>query len=133
MRVILDANVFISGVFFTGPPYQILDAWRHGHLQLIISADILDEYQQVVKTLAKDYPQVDPAPIMALLAVEAEMISPPKLPERVCHDPEDDKFLACALAAKTGVVVSGDKHLLRVNGYQGIEVIRPREFVSRYL
>lgn len=133
MRVVLDANVFISGVFFTGPPYQILDAWRYGRLQLIISADILDEYQRVAKTLAKEYPQVDPAPIMALLTVEAEMISPPRLPERVCQDPEDDKFLACALAAKIGAVISGDKHLLRVSGYRGIEVIRPREFVNRYL
>jgi len=133
VRVVLDANVFISGVFFTGPPYQILDAWRHGRLQLIISADILDEYQRVSKTLAKEYSQVDPAPIMALLAVEAEMISPPRLPEQVCHDPEDDKFLACALAAKTGLVISGDMHLLRVSGYRGIEVIRPREFVNRYL
>ncbi len=133
MRVVLDANVFISGVFFTGPPYQILDAWRYGCLQLIMSADILDEYQRVAKTLAKEYPRVDLAPFMALLAVEAEIISPPRLPGRVCQDPEDDKFLACALAAKTAVVISGDKHLLRVSGYRGIEVIRPREFVNRYL
>lgn len=133
MRVVLDANVFISGVFFAGPPYQILDAWRYGRLQLIISADILDEYQRVSKTLTKEYPQVDVAPIMKLLAVEAEMISPLRLPERVCQDPEDDKFLACALAAKTGIVISGDKHLLRVSGYRGIEVIRPREFVNHYL
>ena len=46
---------------------------------------------------------------------------------------DDDKFLACALASGAGTIVSGDKHLLSVSGYRGIEVLRPRAFVDRYL
>jgi len=41
MRVILDTNVFVSGVFFSGPPYEILDAWRRGRLTLVVSPEIL--------------------------------------------------------------------------------------------
>jgi predicted nucleic acid-binding protein len=44
VRVILDTNVFVSGVFFTGPPARILQAWSAGQLSLVISPDILDEY-----------------------------------------------------------------------------------------
>jgi Predicted nucleic acid-binding protein, contains PIN domain len=55
------------------------------------------------------------------------------LPEPVCEDPDDDKFLACALASKTKLIISGDEHLLRASGYRGIEVIRPRKFVDKYL
>ena len=47
--------------------------------------------------------------------------------------PETDKFLACALAAKAKTVISGDKLLLDVSGYRGIEIYRPREFLDRYL
>jgi hypothetical protein len=53
MRVVLDTNVFISGVFFGGPPYQILKAWRDGEVQVVLSAEILDEYQRVGHTLGE--------------------------------------------------------------------------------
>ena len=46
---------------------------------------------------------------------------------------DDETFLACALASGAGIIVSGDKHLLSVSGYRGIEVLRPRAFVDRCL
>jgi putative PIN family toxin of toxin-antitoxin system len=47
VRVVLDTNVFISGVFFTGPPYRILEAWRDARIQIVVSPHILDEYKRV--------------------------------------------------------------------------------------
>lgn len=55
------------------------------------------------------------------------------LKEPICEDPEDDKFFACTLASGSKVIISGDKHLLKVSGYQGIQVLKPREFVDQYL
>jgi putative PIN family toxin of toxin-antitoxin system len=133
VRVILDTNVFISGVFFTGPPYHILEAWRDGIVHIVVSLEILEEYQRVGRVLAKQFPGVDLDPVLNLLAAEAELIAAPSLPEPVCDDPDDDKFLACALAGKTKIIISGDKQLVRVSGYRGIEVIRPRTFVDEYL
>jgi putative PIN family toxin of toxin-antitoxin system len=133
VRVILDTNVFISGVFFTGPPYHILKAWRDGIVHIVVSPEILGEYQRVGGVLAKQYPGIDLDPILNLLAAEAELIPAPPLPQPVCDDPDDDKFLACALASKTKIIISGDKQLLRVSGYRSIEVIRPRTFVDDYL
>ena len=69
MRIVLGTNVFISGVFFSGPPYQILKAWRDGKVQLVISHQILDEYQRVGKNLAEQFPGVDLGPIIELLEV----------------------------------------------------------------
>ena len=83
--------------------------------------------------LAKQFPGVDLDPILNLFAAEAELTIAPPLSEPVCDDPDDDKFLACALASKTKIIISGDKQLLRVSGYRGIEVIRPRTFVDEYL
>ena len=67
------------------------------------------------------------------MAVGGELGLAPGLPEPVCQHPDDDKFLACALAGQCQSIVSGDKHLKRVTGYRGIEVLSPRAFVDCYL
>ena len=133
MKVIIDTNVFISGVFFSGPPYKILDAWRDGKVQLVVSREILQEYQRVLETLGEEFPGVDVSGILELLTVKSELIAAPALLEAVCVDPDDDKFLACALAIKVKHIISGDKHLLNVSGYRGVEVVKPRKFIDNYI
>jgi len=133
VRIILDTNVVISGIFFAGPPYQILKAWRKGKLHLLISEEILAEYRRVGETLALQFPSIDLLPILDMLRANAEVISVKCLPEPVCDDPDDDKFLACALAGECKLIVSGDKHLLKVSGFRSIKVLKPREFVNCYL
>ena len=133
MKIILDTNVFVSGVFFTGPPARILEAWRDGRVSVAVSAGILEEYRRVGVGLADRYDGVDLEPLLTLLAINAEIVEAPDLAEPVCDDSDDDKFLACALAAGAPVIVSGDKHLLRVSGWSGIEVLRPRQFCERHL
>jgi len=76
-------------------------------VSLILSPEILDEYRRVGLELS--------------------------LPEQVCEDPDDDKFLAAALVGSAPIIVSGDKHLLRVSGWQNVDVIKPRSFVDRYI
>ena len=43
LKVVMDTNVFVSGIFFSGPPYQILKAWQSGEFELVVSPEILDE------------------------------------------------------------------------------------------
>lgn len=133
MRIILDTNVFVSGVFFSGPPYEILKAWRDGKVQLVLSPEILEEYRRVGESLANQFSRVELDPALKLLTVKAELAMAPNLPKAVCDDPHDDKFLACAIASQTPIIVSGDKHLLNVSGFQDILILRPRRFVDRYL
>ena len=133
MKIVLDTNVFVSGVFFTGPPARILEAWRDGRVSVAVSAGILEEYRRVGVRLADRYEGVDLEPLLTLLAMNAEIVEAPDLAEPLCEDPDDDKFLACALAAGAPVIVSGDKHLLRASGWSGIEVLRPRQFCERHL
>lgn len=133
MKVILDTNVFVSGMFWSGPPYEILRAWRSGILELVLSSDILEEYKRIATELSAQFPAVDVSGFMSLLAVEASIHSPQPLPHPLCTDPSDDKFIACALANKVTHIVSGDKALLKVSGYQKIEVMKPKTFVTRYL
>ncbi len=133
MRIILDTNVLISGVFFAGPPYQILEAWRDGKVKLNVSPEILEEYQRVGEELSGDFPSINIQPILDLLTIRAEIVSAPSLSEPVCKDPDDDKFLACAISCKCQWIISGDKQLLAVSGFRGITVIKPRKFLDEYL
>jgi len=133
VKVVLDTNVFLSAVFFGGPPGQILQGWHDGRVEIVLSPEILAEYQGAGEELAKRHPDVELQPVLQILAMRAEIVLPAPLGESVCVDPDDDKFLTCAVAAAASFVVSGDQHLLSVSEYRGLRVIRPREFVDRYL
>ena len=133
MRVIIDTNVFISGVFFSGPPHTILNAWRDKHLQLVVSPEILTEYQETGDELAVKFSDIDIDPWLELVAVTAKMVQAPPLPKQVCTDPDDDMLLACAIASRTKYVTSGDKALRATSGYRGVTVLTPRQFVDQHL
>lgn len=133
MRVVLDTNVVISGIFFSGPPYTIINAWREGKIQIILTAEIFAEYQRVAGLFAVSYPGINVAKFMNLVLTHAEFVEKTDLPEQVCADPDDDKFIACALSGKVVYIISGDHHLLDRCGYKGLKIIKPRQFVTEYL
>jgi putative PIN family toxin of toxin-antitoxin system len=133
MKVVVDTNVLVSGIFFGGVPGRILAAWRDGKLTLVVSPPVLDEYHRVGALLRTRYEAADLEPVLALIAVHAEVVEAPTLSERLCDDPDDDKFMTCALAGGATIVVSGDRGLRRVSGWNGIEVMMPRAYVDRYL
>ena len=133
MRIVLDTNVFISGVFFSGPPYEILKAWIDKRIQILISSEISQEYQRVGEELSNRYTEIEITPIFKSFSQNAISISAPRLAPPVCVDPDDDKFLACAVAGNAELIISGDKHLLDINNFQGIKIVKPRIFVDEYL
>jgi len=69
VRIVLDTNVFVSGIFFTGPPHQILEAWRDGKVQLLVSPSILEEYHRVAIELTSHFQHIDLKPFLDLLTV----------------------------------------------------------------
>jgi len=133
MRIVLDTNVFVSGIFFSGPPYRILKAWRDGKVQLLVSPSILDEYRRIGAELALQFGDVDLRPFLDLLTIQAEIVLAPGLLTVIRDDPSDDKFLEAAVAGKASYIVSGDKHLLNLFEFQGIQILKPKDFVQRYL
>lgn len=133
MKIVLDTNVLVSGIFFAGHPFKILRAWHDGKVNLVISVEILDEYRRVAAELAQEFSGVDVSRILDLLTVGAEIVDAPPLPQPVCSDPADDKFLACAVAGSAKYIVTGDKQLLKVLRYGNSEIVNPRSFVESQL
>jgi uncharacterized protein len=133
MRIVLDTNVFISGIFFSGPPSQILTAWRNKSLQIVLSQEILNEYQRIAHELSSNFPSVDILPIIEMIRIYGQFVDTQGVDITICEDPDDDKFIECAIADNCSIIVSGDKHLLKLTGYEGITVLNPRNFVDNFL
>ena len=126
----MDTNVFISS-FFGGDPRAVIDLWKTGRLTLCLSQDILDDHIEVLGRLGLDgTPELDEL-LKLFAAPGAHVLFTLRTPEvRVVADPDDDRFIACAMALKAAYIVTGDKALLDVRHYEGIEVVTPRAFVD---
>ncbi|HLB56521.1 MAG TPA: putative toxin-antitoxin system toxin component, PIN family [Coxiellaceae bacterium] len=133
IRIVLDTNVFMSGIFWSGNPGKILDAWGNNKIKIVFSYEILDEYIRVGQILSKKYPGIDISPFIDLLTIHGELHQPIKLKDPVSQDSDDDKFIAVALAAKCPCIVSGDVDLLSVDGVFEIKILKPADFVKKYL
>ena len=132
MRVVLDANVLISAVISSkGSPATILSYWREDKLELILSEAILQEVDRVMH-----YPRIQERYRLSeelieqflLLLREGGILVEPE--EEVEADASDNRYLECALAGHSTYVVSGDRHLLDLREYRGIQILAPREFVA---
>ncbi len=131
MKVVVDTNVVISGVFFGGNPGRVLEAWRDGDVDLVVSPEVLQEYRRVGERLEEKFPGVSLAPFLALVVANATIVESDPLPSPVSRDPNDDPFIACALAGGCDAIISGDRHLLELGGYEGIEMLTPRQLLDR--
>ncbi|HLD74821.1 MAG TPA: putative toxin-antitoxin system toxin component, PIN family [Bdellovibrionota bacterium] len=130
MRVVLDTNIVVSGLFFKGIPDHIFELWYQRKFDLLISPDILNEYTRVIGELNRKYPAVQVKPLLDLITLNAHVVEPGKGPIPSCDDPDDEIFLATAMAGKAHYIVTGDKALLRVKTYPGGQVISPKQFIS---
>jgi uncharacterized protein len=133
IKVVIDTNVFISGIFFSGPPSRILKAWQDDCIQIAASEDIITEYKRVIDTFSVKFEDINFDPILELLLIEAELVPSYSFTEPVCEDPDDDKFLACAIASKSKYIISGDKHLLNIGSYVNSSIVTPRYFLDHVL
>jgi putative PIN family toxin of toxin-antitoxin system len=132
MKAVLDTNVLISAVIATGTPHEVLLSGYRGEYQIVASVETLAEFRT---TLAK-YPerfQLSESEIQReaeTVRYFAEFVDPDEDVEAVERDPDDDKFLEAAVAGNVDYVVSGDQHLLELDGFRGIEIVDPRRFLD---
>ncbi len=120
MRVVLDINVLVSGISFAGVPGQLLEAWAEDKFELVLSPAIFDEYLQTCARLAASRPGIEYDAVLATIVGHGTLVADIESEETLTADPDDDKFMLCALAAGA-LVVSGDSDLLDVSGWQGVE------------
>ena len=134
MRVVLDTNVLVSALLFTGVTSELVALWQQGRITVLISREILEEYLRVLA-----YPkfQLSEGEIKSLLEEEllpfVQIIKPGTRVRVVKRDPADNKFLECAVAGKADVVISGDKELLAIRHYRQVRIQTPSRFLKAFL
>lgn len=134
MRVVLDSNVFISGLMLPQSiPGKILSVWNSGQFDLVLSEPMLSEisrvlsYPKILRRIGWNDEKI--SRYIALLRFEANIVSVDGVVADVPGDPNDSPILATLLASKADCLVSGDEHLLCLAGQYPI--CSPAEFAAK--
>ncbi len=134
MKVVIDTNVVVSRFLNpAGTPARVLALAEASAFQLVASAAILEEYrrtllyERIMRRHRRSMEEVERA-VTRLRAV-ALLLEPKTRLHVIAEDPSDDKFLECAVEGEADYIVSGDRHLLGLGRYQGIEILPPAAFV----
>lgn len=132
MKIVIDTNVLISGVFFGGFPRKILSSIVNREITACATSEIIDEYEEVVQEMIEQKAGHIDRGLLAPLIQTMEVIEPVSH-IKVCRDPDDDKFLECAKDSCALYIVSGDKDLLVIEKYENIRIVTAKDFFEQYL
>lgn len=134
MKVVLDTNVIISALLWSGRTRKLLELIQN---QKIIVYTCFDQITELKDVLARPKfrriknVNLTPEAIAAIFLEFATTIPQIPIIGIIQEDPADNLILACALASQAQFIITGDKHLLKLESFQGIKIIRPREFLKR--
>ena len=126
MRVVLDTNVLIAAFVARGHCHELLEHAARTH-RLLTSEVILAELHDKL-TGKLGVPAETVQRTLDLLRSRMTMVAISPLPAPVCRDPDDDRILATAVAARADCLVTGDADLLALDLYAGIPIVRPADF-----
>ena len=132
MKVVIDTNVFVSS-FFGGNPKKIIDLWKNEKIILCLSHIVLDEYIDVLRRIGmKD--EAELKELLALFSKGFNILFTTKTPKIkiVKNDPDDDKFIECAVALMADTVIKRDREVLAIQEYMGIRIVTPQQFLRSY-
>ncbi len=131
MRVVLDTNVLISALIFPGgPPEDVYRLALEGRVELITSSVLLAELGRVlVDKFGWSSDRAEAA--VAQVARVGRVVVPRERVAEIAEDPADDRVLEAAQAGQAEVIVSGDRHLVKLGRWREIEIVRPAAFARR--
>lgn len=132
MKIVIDTNVVASAIFFGGRPRLLLEELLCKNIEAVVSPDILIEYRETFDELRARYPDKPVRIPLTQIAASCKIIIPSQK-FHVCRDPDDDKFIDCAIEGKCVYIVNGDKDLLSIEKFRDVEIVTVSEFFSRYM
>jgi len=132
MRVVLDTNTVISALLFTGTASRLVGLWQSRQIVVLVSKAILEEYLRVLA-----YPKFALGDHQIKAFIQEELlpfIETVRMRKRLAvvrRDPEDNKFLECAVAGRAKYLVTGDQDLRQLETYRRIIILTAGEFLQR--
>ena len=132
MKIVIDTNVLISAVFFGGNPRKIIEAVVGRKFHAYATTAIIEEYCDTVDEMVKRKQGSLNSHILSPIIAELHIIEAMSS-VKASRDPDDDKFIECAIDAGAFYIISGDRDLLDVGEYQDVQIITAKEFCQKYL
>ena len=129
-RAVVDTNVFIGSAWnAASASRRVVEACRSGALTLVVSPAIRREYDRIIPRAVR---RRDEFVRIEDVLSRAQIVEPAEQPRVVPGDPDDDKFVAAAVAGRADGLITNDDHLLALGEHHGVPILRPGDFVERY-
>jgi uncharacterized protein len=131
VKVVLDTNVLLSALLFRGSLARIAALWKERLIVPVFSRETFQEFDSALK-----YPKFSLTKDEIKAIVEEEILpycdvtEVTEKVEGVCSDPDDDKFISCAVSASADFIVSGDKALTALKEYKAVKIMKPSDFLA---
>tara|TARA_Y100000590_G_scaffold465971_1_gene639857 strand:+ start:813 stop:1229 length:417 start_codon:yes stop_codon:yes gene_type:complete len=130
-RVVVDTNVVVSGLIAGGAPQKILQAWIMGQFQPVISSELKDEINTVLRRNKLVHLDGKKKALLGTLFNQAIHVLPRPISEKIFPDPDDHFLIELAVTAHALFIVSGDKGILNIKKFKKIEFLSPQQFCQK--
>ncbi len=130
MKIVVDTNVIVSGIFFNGKPRELLRECFNGKYEIICTKEIFLEYVETIEKLAKRYKQRVREEIIPILLDNITIIENVN-DGKYSRDPDDDKFINCAKSSGAKYVITGDNDLLVLEKIGDIKLLTVADFLKK--
>jgi len=131
LRLVLDTDCLVAAAYAEGSASRrVLEACLRGEVVALVSPDVQREYEHILSRAVRGR---DLGATFQQFLAKAERVHPAETPRVVPDDPADDKLVAAALAGRADAIVTNDRHLLWLDPYGELHILRPTEFVRRWL
>lgn len=131
-RVVIDTNIFISGLLKSPTNRQIIEALKKSEFTLITSPQILDELIGVIarpkfnNVITRETAEK----LIETIKTQAILVKPTRCFDVIKDDPPDNRFLEASLEAKVDFIISGDHHLISLKIFRNIPIITSAKFLK---
>ena len=131
MRILIDTNILISGLYFHGLPKKLLREIDLEKFNICVNEEIISEYTEKIDNKFSKSKYILDKDLREKIFSSFKNFN--KISDlKICRDPDDDKFINCAIDAKAIYIVSGDNDLLTIKNFAGIEIVTAREFYEKF-
>jgi putative PIN family toxin of toxin-antitoxin system len=132
LKIVLDTNVLVAGLLSPfGPCGDIVRMVSSGELTLCFDARILSEYREVLMRPKFRFAEDEIDTLIDFIAMRGQTVAPSPLPKPL-PDPDDEPFLEVAIAGRVACLVTGNRAHFPGRRRQGVKVLSPRAFLTRY-
>ena len=132
-KVVIDTNIFISGFGWDAKPEDVLKLLKQRRIVNYISIEIIEELKRVVSYPKLKFSDLLQNRILEFVFFYSEIVAPTEHISHITKDPDDNKFLECAMAAGAEFIISGDPHLINVIEYNAVKIVSAATFLNLVL